>query len=58
MPTPANSEVTTFTRDVLGRYICNGLDEALKSTDKSIRSDARDFDIIIIGGGTFGPAVA
>lgn len=54
-PTPEN---TDFTRDVFGRYICNGLDEARRSTDKSLRPDARPFDIIVIGGGTFGSAVA
>jgi hypothetical protein len=35
MPTSGTPETTDFTRDVLGRYICNGLDEALKSTDKN-----------------------
>lgn len=54
-PTP---QVTDFTRDVLGRFICNGLDEALRSTDTNLRPDARPFDIIVIGGGTFGSAVA
>lgn len=52
------SQVTDFTRDVLGRYVCNGLDEALRSTDQSLRPDARPFDIIVIGGGTFGSAIA
>jgi hypothetical protein len=49
---------TDFTHDVIGRYACNGLDEALRSTDRNLRSDARPFDIIIIGGGTFGSAIA
>jgi len=50
---------TDFTLDVVGRYICNTLDEALLSTDKSHgRSDARPFDIVVIGGGTFGAAIA
>jgi choline dehydrogenase-like flavoprotein len=56
--TPSNSQTTAFTKDALGRYVCNGLDEALKTTDKNIRPDAKDFDIIIIGGGTFGAAAA
>lgn len=56
--TSKTPEVTAFTRDVLGRYLCNGLDEALATTDKSVRPDAKDFDIIIIGGGTFGAAIA
>lgn len=53
-PTPS---VTDFTRDVLGRYICNGLDEALHSADPSI-PNTRPFDVIIVGGGTFGSAFA
>jgi hypothetical protein len=36
MPTSPTSQFTDFTRDVLGRYICNGLDEALRSTDKTL----------------------
>ena len=56
--TPATPQTTAFTKDVLGRYVCNGLDEALQTTDKNIRPDAKDFDIIIIGGGTFGAATA
>lgn len=49
---------TDFTIDVLGRFICNGLDEALRSTDKSLDPDAKPFDIIIIGGGSFGSVLA
>src|SRR5215210_3809389 len=56
---------TDFTRDALGRYICNGLDEALRSAPQSTqnpigitRPDARDFDLVILGGGTFGSALA
>jgi choline dehydrogenase-like flavoprotein len=58
MATSPNSQVTDFTRDVLGRFLCNGLDEALRSTDKSIRPDARPFDLIILGGGSFGGVLA
>lgn len=58
MPTSHSSQVTDFSRDVLGRYLCNGLDEALHSTDRNARPDAREFDIIVVGGGTFGSAVA
>src|SRR5437899_3058043 len=54
-----------FTRDVQGRYFCNGFDEAMLSADHtarrpdgSLQSDARPFDVIIIGGGTFGAALA
>lgn len=43
---------------MLGRFTCNGLDEALRSTDKSARPDARPFDLIILGGGSFGGVLA
>jgi choline dehydrogenase-like flavoprotein len=63
--TAPDSRYTDFTRDTVGRYTCNGLDEALKSTPQSpqnptgtTRADARDFDLIILGGGTFGSALA
>jgi choline dehydrogenase-like flavoprotein len=49
MATPKTSPVTAFSRDVLGRYICNGFDEAEASGP---------FDLVVIGGGTFGAAVA
>jgi choline dehydrogenase-like flavoprotein len=65
MATTKNSQETDFTKDVLGRYICNGLDEALNSTNKngqrpngSPQNDARPFDTIVIGGGSFGPVFA
>src|SRR6516225_8427480 len=44
-----STEDTSFTHDILGRYVCNTFDEAKKSGT---------FDIIIIGGGTFGLTVA
>ena len=48
-----DSEYTHFSRDTLGRWICNLLlEEALaSSTDKP-------FDIIVIGGGSFGAVFA
>jgi GMC oxidoreductase len=66
------SQPTDFTLDVLGRYTCNTFDEALANSDAFYRSTARDlngnalaprgdlrpFDFIVIGGGTFGGAVA
>jgi choline dehydrogenase-like flavoprotein len=58
MATSETSPKTDFSRDVLGRYICNGLDEANASADSNSRPDARPFDIIVIGGGTFGAAIA
>jgi choline dehydrogenase-like flavoprotein len=56
MATSPTAQYTDFSKDVLGRYICNGLDEALRST--SGRPDARPFDIIIVGGGSFGGTAA
>lgn len=58
MNSPTYSESTTFTRDVEGRYICNTLDEARASTNTALRLDAKPFDIVIVGGGTFGAALA
>src|SRR3954468_5468425 len=65
MASTTTAQMTDFTRDVLGRYVCNGLDEALRSNDRTVvRADgrpqieARDFDLIVIGGGTFGAVVA
>src|SRR4051794_33010183 len=56
---------TVFTHDIPGRYICNTFDEAMHSADPtttrpdgSPQDDARPFDIIVIGGGSFGPAFA
>jgi len=61
-PTP---QLTDFTLDILGRYMCNGFDEAMHSTDKNGRrpngspqSDARPFNAIIVGGGSFGGILA
>lgn len=66
MPLIAPDYSTAFTRDVLGRYVCNTFDEALVTIDPNARAaaglpargDLRPFDFIIIGGGTFGAAVA
>lgn len=44
-PTPE----TIFTRDILGNYVCNTFSEAMNSGP---------FDVIILGGGTFGLALA
>jgi choline dehydrogenase-like flavoprotein len=48
------TERTSFTKDVEGRYLCNDITEvnAWKS------SGGRPFDVIVIGGGTFGAAIA
>jgi choline dehydrogenase-like flavoprotein len=62
LPTPD----TDFSRDVLGRYVCNTFDEALVTIDPNARAaaglpprgDLRPFDFIIVGCGTFGAALA
>src|SRR6266542_2255110 len=68
----STSQPTDFALDVLGRYVCNTFDEALANSDAPYRSNAidlkgnplsprgdmRPFDFIVIGGGTFGGAVA
>ncbi|MGH9695209.1 MAG: family 16 glycoside hydrolase, partial [Bryobacteraceae bacterium] len=56
--TSLSAQNTDFSRDILGRYSCNGLDEAFKSTDTGIRPDARPFDVIVVGGGSFAGVVA
>lgn len=63
--TASQAQSTDFTKDVMGRYVCNGLDEALRSADPagsrpdgSPQPDARPFDVIVIAGGSFGPVFA
>jgi len=65
MATSKSVQLTDFTMDILGRYLCNGFDEAMHSIDKnaqrpdgSPQSDARPFNAIIIGGGSFGGVLA
>lgn len=48
------TENTSFTRDVFGRYTCNTLDEALASTTNG----GKPFDVVVIGGGSFGGVCA
>lgn len=66
-PDDVLTQETEFSRDVLARYVCNSFTEAQASTDPNprpdvgrngARPDARPFDIIIVGGGTFGSALA
>jgi choline dehydrogenase-like flavoprotein len=52
------SESTSFTLDNMGRFLCNTLQEAKESARQSVAGRARDFDVIIVGGGTFGAVVA
>src|ERR1044072_259220 len=52
MHSPQTSPTTAFSRSVLVRFLCNGLDEAIAS------AHSRPFDCIIIGGGSFGAIFA
>jgi choline dehydrogenase-like flavoprotein len=52
------SESTTFTLDNMGRFLCNTLQEAIASTQVAVGRQARGFDVIVIGGGTFGLVMA
>lgn len=52
------SEETTFTLDNMGRFLCNTLQEAVDSSAIQIAGKKRTFDTIVIGGGTFGAAIA
>jgi choline dehydrogenase-like flavoprotein len=54
MPTSPRAQRTDFSLDIAGRYTCNGLDEALASTGPG----GRPFDLIVVGGGSFGGALA
>src|SRR5690349_1234120 len=56
--TSRDPQTTDFSRDILGRYTCNGLDEALASADATSRPDARPFDVVILGGGSFAGVLA
>ena len=58
MAPPLTSEPTSFTLDNMGRFLCNTLPEALDSSGETIGGRRRDFDVIIVGGGTFGAVVA
>ena len=52
------SEDTTFTLDNMGRFLCNTLQEAIDSAALTVAGKPRTFDTIVIGGGTFGAAIA
>jgi hypothetical protein len=51
---PTTTERTSFTKDIQGRYLCNNLTEV----DAWKSAGGRPFDFIIVGGGTFGSAIA
>ena len=48
------SEFTSFTKDIQGRYLCNDFSEA----EAWRQEGGRPFDIIVVGGGTFGAGIA
>src|ERR1041385_4188582 len=52
------SEPTSFTLDNMGRFLCNTLEEARLSAAEAVAGRKRDFDVIVIGGGTFGAVIA
>ncbi len=52
------AEYTTFTLDTMGRYLANTLQEALDSAAQTLGDARRDFDVIVVGGGSFGAVVA
>src|SRR5260221_1650582 len=52
------AEYTTFTLDNMGRFLCNTLQEALDSTGVAVGGRAGGFDVIVVGGGTFGSVIA
>jgi hypothetical protein len=65
MPVDPKSLQTPFSRDILGRYICNTLQEAQSSADPTARRpdgspqpDARPFTVIVLGGGMYGATFA
>ena len=52
------AETTSFTLDNMGRFLCNTLQEARDSAAVTVGGKPRGFDVIIIGGGTFGAVMA
>ena len=49
---------TPFSLDQMGRLLGNTLQEAKASTGVTVAGKARAFDVIVIGGGTFGAVIA
>ncbi len=52
------AENTTFTLDNMGRFLCNTLQEASDSATVTVAGRPRGFDVVVIGGGTFGAVMA
>ena len=48
---PVEIQDSEFTRDLLGRYVCSTLDEA-------VNNGGRPFDVVVIGAGMFGAYIA
>jgi choline dehydrogenase-like flavoprotein len=57
-PNSVNVQETAFTLDNMGRFLCNTLQEARDSAGVQVAGKQRDFDTLVIGGGTFGAAIA
>ena len=51
---PKTAEFTSFTKDIQGRYLCNDISEV----NAWQVAGSRPFDMIVVGGGTFGAAIA
>ena len=49
---------TPFTLDTMGRILCNTLQEATDSVNQVLLGHTHPFDVIIVGGGTFGSVLA
>src|SRR3989442_6967255 len=58
MPQPLRAEFTPFTLDTMGRFLANTLQEAIDSSHQTIGESRRDFDVIVVGGGSFGSVLA
>jgi hypothetical protein len=52
------SQFTLFSLDNMGRFLCNTLQEARDSAAESVAGQRSDFDVIVVGGGTFGAVIA
>src|SRR5688500_3600840 len=51
-------QTTPFTLDNMERFLCNTLQEAFNSAALTVAGKKRDFDVIVIGGGSFGSVLA
>ncbi|HET8798509.1 MAG TPA: GMC oxidoreductase, partial [Thermoanaerobaculia bacterium] len=51
------AELTLFTLDTMGRFLCNTWEEVEASLKETAGGRSRAFDVIVIGGGTFGSVI-